>query len=176
MPTNLLKTYPDLLELLHLNDGARKKSLNGVFKRDIEGNETIAFRTKKIRPIKKEDGEPAMQTLFHHLTTRMDESEEGKKVKRRFFEITRSQRLHWILYHLTEKKPETIEVFSYEDRIDRKDVIRTYIYDKTEKYVIILEPQRSGLDYYLLTAYYLNEKRGKKQIKQKMKNKLPYIH
>ena len=176
MPTNLLKTYPDLLELLHLDRGARKESLYRVFKRDIEDNETISFRTKKIRPIKKEDGEPAMQTLFHHLTTRMDESEEGKKVKRRLFEMTRSERLHWVLYHLEERQPTTIEVFSYEDRINRKDIIRTYIYDKGEGYIVILEPQRSGLDYYLLTAYYLNEKRGKKQIKQKMKNRLPDIH
>ena len=173
MPTNLLKVYPDLLELLHLNEVSRKESLYGVFKRDIEENELITFRSKKIRPIKKEDGEPAMQTLFHHLTTRMDESEEGKKMKRRVFEMDRSQRLHWILFHLEERKTDNVEVFSYEDRVNRKDVIRTYIYDKGQDYVIILEPQRSGKDYYLLTAYYLNEKRGKKQMKQKMKNKLP---
>jgi hypothetical protein len=176
MPINLLKKYPELLELIHLNEADRKESLYRVFKRDIEDNELIAFRIKKIRPIKKEDGEPAMETLYHHLTTRMDESEEGKKERRRLFEMDRSQRLHWILHHLEERKEDDVEVFSYEDRINRKDVIRTYIYDKDEEYVIILEPQRSGMDYYLLTAYHLNEKRGKKQIKQKMKNKLTDIH
>ena len=176
MPTNLIKSYPDLLELLDLNETGRRKSLYGVFKKDIEDNEFIAFRKKQIRPMKKEDGEPAMQTLFHHLTTRMDESEEGKATRKRFFELDRSQRLHWVLHHLEERNPEGIEVFSYEDRINRKDVIRTYIYDKDQEYVIILEPQRSGLDYYLLTAYYLNEKKGKKQIKQKLKKKLPDIH
>lgn len=166
------------MELVHLGESARIKSLYGVFKRDIEDNELLSFRGKRIRPIKKEDGEPAMQTLFHHLTTRMDESEEGKKARRRNFDLDRSERLHWILHHLEERNPEFkfIEVFSYEDRVDRRDVIRTYIYDKEQEYVIILEPQRSGKDYYLLTAYSLNEKRGRKQIKKKMKNKLPDVY
>ncbi|HMO41374.1 MAG TPA: hypothetical protein PKC76_15390 [Saprospiraceae bacterium] len=176
MPINLLKQYADLLELAHLEERARIQSLRGIFRRDIEENENLCFKKKQIRPIKKADGEPAMQTLFHHLTTRMDESEEGKKIKRRIFEMDRSKRLHWILFHVEERKPETLEIFSYEDRIDRQDKIRTYIYDKVEEYVIILEPQRSGRDYYLLTAYYLNEVRGKKQIKQKMKKKLPTIY
>lgn len=61
-------------------------------------------------------------------------------------------------------------------RIGRKDVIRTYIYDKEERYVIILEPQRSGKDYYLLTAYHLNQKRGKKQILKKLKNQLKEVY
>lgn len=176
MPLNLIKKYPQLLELVHLNERQRHKSLQGIFKRDIEENPLIEFRGKQIRPIKKQDGEPAMQTLFHHLTTCKDESEEGKAQKRRIFEIDRSLRLHWILHHIEERTPENIEVFSYEDRKDRKDVIRTYIYDKEEDYVIILEPQRSGKDYYLLTAYYLNTKYGKKQIKSKLKKKLPDVY
>jgi len=164
MPTNLIKKYPDLLELIHLTHSERLTSLNRIFQRDI------------AEPIKKEDGEPAMETLFHHLTTRIEDTEEGRREKRRLFEMDRSQRLHWILHHLEEKTPENIIVFSHEDRVRRRDVIRTYIYDKVYGYVIILEPQRSGRDYYLLTAYYLNEKRGKKQIKQKLKNKLPAIY
>jgi len=175
MPTNLLKKYPDLLELVHLNPSERVKSLQGVFKRDIAENEFLSFREKRIRPIKKEDGEPAIDTLFHHLTTRIEDTEEGKKERKSVFEMDRSQRVHWIIHHIEEFSPEKIVVFSYEDRIDRKDVIRTYIYDKEEQYVIILEPQRSGKDYYLLTAYYLNEKRGKRQIKSKLKRKLPDV-
>jgi len=52
-----------------------------------------------------------------------------------------------------------LEIFSYQDRIDRKDVIRTYIYDDEQEYVIILEPQK-----------------GKKQILKKLKCKLPEVH
>lgn len=39
---------------------------------------------------------------------------------------------------------------------------RTYIYDKDEKYVIILEPLRNKNEYYLLTAYYLSGKDSKR--------------
>mgnify|MGYP005854910829 FL=1 len=113
-----------------------------------------------------------MQTLFRHLTTREDKDGKGKKLGSRSFEMARSLRLHWIKHHINELKKDNVEVFSYEDRIDRKDVIRTYIYDIDQEYVIILEPQRSGTDYYLLTAYHLNEPGGKKQIEKKRKKKL----
>jgi transcription initiation factor IIE alpha subunit len=61
-------------------------------------------------------------------------------------------------------------------RIKGKDRIRTYIYDVKESYVIILEPQRKGLDYYLLTAYYINEESEKQNIKKKSKRKLGEVH
>jgi len=51
-------------------------------------------------------------------------------------------------------------------------VKRTYVYDITQKYVIVLEPQRTGRDYYLLTAFYLHKKYGEKQIKSKYLKRL----
>ena len=175
MPLNLIQKYPRLLEIAQFNVFDRKKSLMGIFKRDIENNDSLSFRNKKIRPTKKE-GESSMETLFNHLTTRNDEDENGNGLKSRSFEMHRSVRLHWIKYHIEELKKDNIQIFSYEDRIDRKDIIRTYIYDKEQEYVIILEPQRSKTDYYLLTAYYINEKKGKKQMKQKYKNKLEEVY
>ncbi len=175
MPLNLIKTYPQLLKITHLNEYQRNQSLQGVFDRDVVNNEYFKFRTKQIRPTKRE-GEPPMQTLFRHLTTRQDKDEKGKKLGTRSFEIARSVRLHWIKHHIDELKRDNVEVFSYEDRIDRKDVIRTYIYDIDYEYVIILEPQRSGTDYYLLTAYHLNEPGGKKQIEKKRKRKLDEVY
>ena len=62
------------------------------------------------------------------------------------------------------------------DQRKRKDVIKTYIYDKDQEYIIVLEPQRSRTDYYLLTAYYLNRKEGKKSIGKKLKKRLPDVH
>ncbi|HLV40650.1 MAG TPA: hypothetical protein VKY37_00095 [Brumimicrobium sp.] len=175
MPLNLIKTYPQLLELGQYNDYQRKESLLRIFKRDIEDNLNFKFRTKSIRPTKQE-GESPMQTLFRHLTTREDKDEKGKKLGTRTFEMARSIRLHWIKTRINELKNEGVQVFSYEDRVDRKDVIRTYIYDTTQEYVVILEPQRSNTDYYLLTAYHLNEPGGKKQIEKKLKKKLDEVH
>jgi len=166
---HLLKHYPQLLELIHLNEKERKESLLRIFKRDIEDNANFSFRNKQIRPIKK-DGQAPMQVLFHHLTTRSDKDEMGREIK------ARSQRLQWIKHHTDEASPIGVEIFSYEDRTDRKDVIRTYIYDTEQNYVIILEPYRNGLDYYLLTAYHLHESGGKKQILKKIQRKLPEVH
>lgn len=175
MDFNLLKTYPDLLDLAYLSVFQRNISLLAIFKRDIEDNLDFSFQGKWIRPTKKE-GQASMQTLFHHLTTRSDKDEKGKDVGSRSFEMARSQRLHWIK-HLTElKEMNDFDVFSFEDRVKGRSVIRTYLYDKKQEYVIILEPQRSKTDYYLLTAYFLNEPGGKKQIENKRKRKLSDIY
>lgn len=175
MPLNKLKKYPDLLDIGFMNEYQRRSSLMGIFKRDIEDNQNFKFRTKQIRPIKKE-GEAPMQTLFHHLTTRDEYDENGKKTGHRLFEMDRSVRLHWIKFHIDELKKLNVEVFSYVDRVDGKDVTRTYIYNIEKEYVVILEPHRSELDYYLLTAYYFNEPGGKKQIEKKLKKKLPNVY
>lgn len=178
MPLNLLKTYPQLLELGHMNEDQRTQSLQGIFKRDIEENPGLNFRTKTIRPIKGE--EPAMVILFRHLTTEEIEmkDENDKKYPKRIFEMDRSQRLHWIRYHLEGKKKENVEVFSVEERDQkkRKDIIRTYIYDVDQKYIIVLDPQRTKKDYYLVTAYHLNKEYGEKKINKLLKRRLPELH
>lgn len=178
MPLNLIKIYPQLLELAYMNEGQRTASLKAIFKRDIEYNARLNFRTKIIRPVKGE--EPSMQILFKHLTCEEVEveNEEGTTYPKRIFEMDRSVRLHWVRHHIEEKKKENVEVFSIEERDQRKrkDVIRTYIYDVDQEYLFVLEPQRSNTDYYLLTAYYLNKKEGKKSIQKKLKKRLPYIH
>ena len=69
-----------------------------------------------------------------------------------------------------------MEVFSIEERINGRIKIRTYIYDIDEKYVITLEPQRSGRDYYLITAYYFNKPWALKQIKKKMRKRLAVVY
>lgn len=177
MPLNYIKTYPQLLELGHMNSFDRTRSLQAIFKRDIEENPTLNFRTKIIRPIKGE--EPDMVLLFKHLTTEeiQVEDDNGKTYPKREFEIDRSKRLHWIKFHLEERKKDHVEIFSVQERDQKKrqDIIRTYIYDLEQKYIIVLDPQRSQKDYYLVTAYYLNKDYGEKKIKKLLKNKLPEL-
>jgi len=174
MPLNLIKKYPELLDIVSLNERDRINSLKGIFKRDIEDNSEFCFRTKTIRPIAKE-GKASMDTLFHHLTTRKNIDDKGMELKTRSFDIHRSQRLHWIKFHVEEKKKDEVNIFSCNERIKGKDRIRTYIYDVKESYVIILELQRSAMDYYFITAYYLNEEGSKENIEKKEKKKLSSV-
>ncbi len=178
MPLNLIKVYSELLDILHLFQAQRTNSLLGIFNRDIRENQGLLFRAKRIRPIKGED--PAMDILFSHLTTESieEENEGGSKYKRRVFEMDRSRRLHWIRPHCDETIPDETLVFSVEERDakKRKDVIKTYVFNTTQDYLIVLEPQRSGTDYYLLSAYYLNRKEGKKSVQKKYKKRLPNVH
>lgn len=176
MAHNIIKTYADLLEINQYNEAQRKISLTAIFMRDIQDNKNFKFNNKLIRPTKDEDGNAALETLYHHLTTSNDYDEKGIKLNSRSFEYDRSVRIHWIKYHLINLANINVNVFSYSDRIKHKDVIRTYIYNKDEKYVIILEPHRNFLDYYLLSAYYVNTKQGKNQMRIKQKNKLPVVY
>lgn len=164
------------MEILHLGDKERKASLYRVYRRDIEDNEAFKFREKRVYPIKS-DGEIDMQREFMHLTTTDDKEAEGAATKKRVFEPDRSRRLHWIRHHIEERTSHVLEIFSCEERDmkHRKNIYRTYVYDTAEKYVIVLEPQRSPYGYYLLTAYYLNMPGGEKKMKKMLKKKLEEV-
>lgn len=179
MAINQIKRYNELLEIIHFTERERIISLKGIFNRDIADNDKFHFRTKIIRPLKKE-GVEDVESLFSHLTHQTEEEKDKRGViikKRSVFDYERSKRLHWIWYHIQEKNKNKIDVFSYTDRINGRNVIRTYIYDFDEKYVIILQPQRSSVDYYLITAFFLSDKLGgPKQIENKRKNKLAEVY
>ena len=160
MPLNLLKEYNQLLDITALNEQKRTESLKGIFNRDIRGNVAFSFHNKPVFPTPKENGEIAMENLFNHLTRKKND----KELRNREFDFDRSVRLHWIKYHIEEQKQENMFCFS----VKEPDGIRTYIYDKDEKYVIVLEPLRDNTAYYLLTAYPLM---GKDAARNKMKKK-----
>jgi hypothetical protein len=153
MPLNLIKTYNNLLELQSLPERTRKTSLLAVFNQDIATNSNFRFRHKQVTPTPK-DGEISMDTLFTHLTTVM----VCKVSRAREYDPARSSRLHWIKFHLEERKQDNMLIFS----VDEPEGVRTYIYDIDEKYVVVLEPLRQMDAYFLLTAYYVSGKDAKR--------------
>lgn len=112
-----------------------------------------------------------MNTLFTHLTCKSEEVEvTGRSsYKHRVFDRLRSERLHWIAHHIKECSPQSIQIFTLQERDQKKreDVTKTYIYDQAKEYVIILEHQRTS-SYYLLTAFYVTESSVQRQLKKKM--------
>lgn len=179
MPLNLIKKYPELLDINGLNEKQRTASLRGVFNQDIQNNPAFMFRAKQIRPIHT-DGEASMGNLFNHLTREeiTEKQPDGSFLIKRIFEKDRSVRIHWIKFHVNECRKDNVLVFSKEERSakKRKNIIRTYIYDVEEKYVIVMEPQRSNRDYFLLTAYYLNRSYAEKQMRKKLANVLSEVY
>lgn len=161
---NKLKKYDELLELDHLNTKERKDSLQRIFQRDFL-DINIHFKRKLVRPTPKE-GKATMDTLFHHLTTCSINNKENT----REYDRDRSLRIHWIKHHIHENTPGILDIFS----VKEKKTIRTYIYDKTKRYVIILEPKNSTT-YYLITAYYISRANYFK-IESKSKRRLAEIY
>lgn len=161
MPTNLIKVYNQLLDLLYPSIARNLQSLRSVFDRDF-CNDTIHCRGIKIEPTPA-DGEDKMDRLFRHLTTVVTD----QNTKKREFESVRSVRIHWIRFHLTEKAPEKILIFKIVDED------RVYLLDKTERYLVILEPLRNVKAYYLLTAYHLEPANFKKVMKKFEKRSSP---
>lgn len=144
MPHNLLKKYPELLELIgSLND--MRVSIRRVYDRDIENNSAFKFQGIQIHPLKSDEGQLDMDRTFTHLTTKETSVYDDKGVelseKHRTFDQKRSIRLHWINHHVHEITPEKLEIFTIieRDMKKRQDVRHTYIYDKVEKYVIIFD-------------------------------------
>lgn len=145
MPLNLLKKYNQLLDIAGLSPRQCASSLRGIFDRDIQNNAHFYFNGKPIYPTPKENGQIAMENLFTHLTCR----EEDKEAHHREFELSRSQRLHWIRFNIDGGKRDGMYIFSVAEPKGN----RTYIYDDDEHYLIVLEPLRKVNAYYLLTAY-----------------------
>lgn len=165
MPLNLLKIYNQLLELDSLNENQRTQSLKGIFNRDFVENINIKFRNKSIKPTPV-NGQIEMDTLYKHLTCLL----EDKIIRNRVFDIHRSRRLHWVRFHLEEQKTKNVLVFS----VREPEGVRTYIYDKDEKYVIVLEPLKKQSEYYLLSAYYVRGKdAAREKFEKKYKRRLP---
>lgn len=163
MPLNLIKIYNDLLDIDALYVYARTKSLRGIFDRDFIRTQPIAFQNKVITPTPV-DGVATMDTLFHHLTTK----KEIPNLQKRVFDRSRSIRLHWVRFHLEERKADNILHFT----VKEPEGFRTYVYDRSEEYVIVLEPLRNGNAYYLLSAYKLEGKDAqRKKIERKYKRR-----
>lgn len=155
MPSNLLKVYNQLLELIYPSQAQNIQSLQRVFNRDFVELLQLKLRGTVILPTTAE-GENSMDRLFRHLTTRIvDEA-----TKKREFESERSIRVHWIRFHIEEKAPAKILLFKVEDEN------RVYVLDKTERYIIIFEPLRKIDAYFLLTAYHLKNSNYRKLIKK----------
>ncbi|MGP1625265.1 hypothetical protein [Prevotella koreensis] len=170
---NILKKYPELLDLIGQSEKERFHDLRVIFNRDIGDNSNFSFRGWRIFPIKAQ-GKSDMERLFKHLTCEEIQvlSEDGKTYPKRVFGIERSRRLHWINYHICEKSPQNLDIFTVEEKDSKKrKVKKTYIYDKVQEYVIVLEQQRTNA-FYLLTAYYLNKDYGKKALYKKMKKRI----
>ena len=163
MPLNLIKTYNSLLELDAFDEEERNASLMGIFKRDFVDSGNY-FRQKKVLPTLSQ-GKNTLSIFFNHLVTM-----EDRLHRERIYDRNRAVRLHWIKYHLEERQPEHLQVFSVKDKV----AIRTYLYDVQESYVIVLEP-RGDNRYYLLTAYYLLG-RNRYKIEHKLKRRLAKVY
>lgn len=162
MPSNLLKTYNQTLELLYLTERENINSIKSVFTRDFHQT-ILTFRKLKVVPTVA-DGEDTMIRLFRHLTTQItDES-----TKKREFDSDRAIRIHWIKYHIEENKQNLVFTITDERRV--------YILDKEERYVIVFEPSRTKEELFLLTAYKLYPARYKILMKKFEKRGVEGVH
>jgi hypothetical protein len=162
MPLNLLKEYNKVLDLYHSTERQNLSSLKGVFNREFIEKDSLKLNNIPIHPTTSEDGEDKMEVLFRHLTTVITD----EATRKREFEGERSIRIHWIRFLLENNPSDNLLLFNI---MSEK---RVYCLDKSERYVIILEPLRNTKGFYLLTAYRLEpsnyrnlmnkyEKRGK---------------
>ena len=170
MTFNKIAKYPKVLDLNAYSARQRTDTLYEIYERDIFNNDGLRWRDSEVRPTKSNSDIATKDTCFMHLTHKSSTDENGVK-SRDSFDVHRSSRIHWIKTHISTKINGVL-VFDVIDRVKGRNMLRTYIYNEKEKYVVILEPKRKDDSYYyLLTAYYLDEKYGSKQIMQKYKKR-----
>lgn len=168
MPFNQLKKYNQLLELNSYTEKQRIVCLRQIYDRDIVPEKKIIFRGKSLNPTPHENKIDLDRHFFHLTTKTIDE-----KTKQRDYDKDRCERLHWVKFHIEERRTENVLVFSVKESTG----IRTYIYDIVEKYVIVLEPLRKVHEYYLLTAYLVQGKdKARDKFLKKYKRKLEVVY
>lgn len=148
MSRNQAKTYNQLLELYNPLPMDNLRSIKMVFSRDFLNPFNIKLRGYNVKPTYS-DNQDTLERVFTHLTTVITD----QKTRRREFDVLRAVRLHWIKHHLEEKLPEVLKIFTV---IDEN---RFYVLDLAEKYVVVLEGHVKTKDFFLLTAYYLEDSR-----------------
>lgn len=168
MPYNQIKIYNQLLELNAYSERQRIACLREIYDRDIVPEGRISFKGKPLNPTPHENIID-LDRHFYHLTTKTIDI----KTKQRDYDKDRCERLHWVKFHISEKKKDDILVFS----VKEPEGIRTYIYDIAEFYVAVLEPLRKVDEYYLLTAYLVKGKdKARDKFIKKFKRKLDIVY
>ena len=99
---------------------------------------------------------------------------KGSHINQEIFLILRGLNA-FIGYGIMFKKKEKRKYLVWK-KGSKETKIRTYIFDEDKKYVIVLEPYRKCFEYYLLSAYYLDEKYGIKNIEKKYQKKLDVVY
>ncbi|MES2286842.1 MAG: hypothetical protein V4547_14225 [Bacteroidota bacterium] len=136
-------------------------ALMPVFLRDMVDHPCMHFNGKPIVYVR---GPLDAQRAFNHLTKK--EEDGGRK----YFDFDRAKRLHWVKYFLEKGLTKNkFWVFSY---VHPKHGLRTYIYHKKLKFVVILEP--SPNEYFLVSAFYVKGT-GIESMEKKFANKLPNL-
>ncbi len=162
-PTNLNKEFDEFLDIIGKSPDDAMASLRLIFNRDMINFPCKEFNGRVM--VYTRDPLDAERQLNHLVKKKING-------ERKYIDNERAKRLHWVKYFLENAlKRNKYWVFSYKHP---KEGIRTYIYHKNLKFIVILEPNIDKNEYYLITAYYVLGT-GIEDIKDLYAQKLPNI-
>ncbi|MBK8927546.1 MAG: hypothetical protein IPM74_17005 [Crocinitomicaceae bacterium] len=163
-PFNLNKKFGDELDINSMSHSDLIASLTRIFVRDMVNFPCKEFNGRLM--VYRRDPLDTERALDHLIKNK----EEGK---REFIDYKRASRLHWIKTFLekglTSKK---YLVFSHQKP---GETIRTYIYHRKMKHVVILEPNIEKNEYYLITSYRVYGD-GITAMERQYQNRLPDLY
>lgn len=164
-PLNLEVKFGDDLDIGHLRHSDALISLRRVFDRDFITNPCTHFLGKEIIYVREGN---TNDQVFDHVTMKQEYG------KRHLIDNKRAIRIHWIKTILEKagtSKSKKYQVFSH---VHPKHGLKTYVYHKNLKHLIILEPSECGQKYIFITAFHVSGS-GLDEIRDKYDNKLPDI-
>lgn len=137
-------------------------ALYEIFTQDILNKQNLKYRDKPIvinqdidrsKPKNREKG-------FYHLVKKT----VTKRSKRSIEDAKRAEKIGWIKQIILNCSDPAIKEFDY---YEGGGIIRSYLWLKDQKYVVILEPQNGH--YFLVTAYHVDYE---KTLQKKYENRL----
>jgi hypothetical protein len=164
-PLNLEIKFGEDLIIGHLRPNDALLSLRRVFDRDFIVKPCTHFLNKEIIYVREGN---TNDKVFEHVTMKQEYG------KRHLIDNKRAIRIHWIKTILEKagtSKSKKYQVFSH---VHPKHGLKTYVYHKNLKHLIILEPSFCGQKYYFVTAYHVSGT-GLDDIREKFENKLSEV-
>lgn len=166
-PLNLNKApLKEELDYGYMRTNDAIESLKGVFKRDFIDNPCIEFMGKPIIYVREGNDETK---VFKHVIM----NEEYKK--REFIDDKRAKRLHWVKTLLEKsQKSQGTKYWIFSHNHD-KHGLKTYIYHRKLRHLVILEPNSDATGYFFTTAFQVTGT-GIDDLRDKYENKLPDLY
>ena len=165
---------PDLVSVDPWSDETYNNLYN-IFCREIR-DYSLYYKAYPVSIYK--DMEDGKEKIFWHLTSRESKIKKTPRRKKKYQnsekgprlpDLRRCERLQWIKVFITQARNSELLSFDYEEG---DKTIKTYIWFKEEKFVVILKKMKNSSKRILTTSFYVDKQYTYDDFQRKYNNRI----